>query len=139
HRAGGAWRDSAGGGRPYTAGPTPSSVSTTMVVMAWFTRGQPVSPTAQEAEALWDDEPPATGRDVGVLRLVDAFQTAGRPPSFTGWVEAGSFRTGQGVLLHGRSGFARGVVGDIAKGREFVREISARTYCSVEVRNINVR
>lgn len=110
-----------------------------MFPMAWFTRGKPVSPTAQEAEALWDDEPPATGRDVGVLRLVDAFQTGGSAPVFTGWVEAGTFRFGQGVLLHGRSGFARGVVGDIASGPDFVKEVSARTYCSIQVRNINVR
>lgn len=107
--------------------------------MSWFTTGKQVSPTATEAEALWDDEPPAPGRDTGTLRLVGAFQVAGQPVVFTGWVENGTFRKGQGVLIHGRSGFARGVLGDIADGPRKVSEISARAYVSVQVRNISVR
>lgn len=107
--------------------------------MAWFTEGKSVNPTAAEAEALWDDEAPATGRDIGVLRLVDALQVPGSPPLFTGWVDSGTFRSGQGVLLHGHSGFARGVIGKIAKGPDYVNEVSARSYVSMQVRNITVR
>jgi len=107
--------------------------------MAWFTHGKTVSPTVEEARALWDDEAPVPRRDAGVMRLVDAFRVPGQPPVFTGWVESGTLRNGQSVLIRGNAGFARGTIGSIAKGQEMPAEVSARAYVSIKVHNINRR
>ncbi len=88
---------------------------------------------------MWDEEAPVPARDAGVLRLVDAFQVPGQPPVFTGWVETGTLRKGQQVLIRGTAGFARGMIGSIARNQEMPREVSARAYVSITVHNINRR
>src|SRR5699024_5795045 len=107
--------------------------------MAWFTKGEPVNPTADEIRELWDDEAPAPGRGGGVLTLVGAVQVPGKSVVFTGWVVAGRFRKGQGVLLNGRSGFARGVIGDLGQDDSMPSEVTARSFVSMQVRHISTR
>ncbi|TDE88472.1 hypothetical protein EXU48_23090 [Occultella glacieicola] len=108
--------------------------------MGWFTQGNDAKgPTPAEAEALWDAEAPEAGPGAATLKLTDAFQVPGSGVVFTGRVESGTFRVGQQVIVTGRSGFARGTIGDISLGQERPASVGAGKYISFNVANLSLR
>lgn len=107
--------------------------------MAWFSQGTNVSPTAAEAQLLWDQEAPEPGPGAAVMDLREAFQIQGHGTVFTGWIASGTFRPGQPVIVQGKAGFARGTVGTIAIGRDQVSEAPEGKYASFNIPNLSVR
>ena len=121
------------------AGDEPDAVGT-VTRMGWFARNnETAGPTAIEAEALWDAEPPLPGPDAPVLTIEDAFQVPGSGTVFTGRVESGTFRVGQLVVVQGKAGFARGTIAGISVGREQMEQVSVGKYASLNVPNLSVR
>lgn len=110
-----------------------------MFGMGWFSQGKDVSPSAEEAKMLWDDEAPQAGPGAAVMSMRDAFQIPGHGTVFSGWVESGAFRPGQSVIVQGRAGFGRGTVGKIAVGRGEVQVAKDGDYATFSIPNLSVR